>query len=220
MSSDENGKPGGTRQQIMDVAEEAVLAKGFGATSIEELIAAVGISKSGFFYHFRDKSQLAKALLNRYIERDDQIFDDIFARADDLDEDPLHSFLIAMKMMSDLFRDLPGGHPGCLVASICYHEQLFDQGVQALSTTAVLGWRARFRARLVKIASVYELSADHELDDLADMFSSITDGAIILSKVTREPEVLARQMLLYRSFIKLVFNKKRIQPESATLPVP
>ena len=209
MLSADEGKPGGTRQQILDAAEEAVLAKGFGATSIEELIAAVGISKSGFFYHFRDKGELAKALLNRYIERDDKIFDDIFARADELDEDPLHSFLIALKILSDLFRDLPGGHPGCLVASICYHEQLFDQGVQALNTTAVLKWRARFRARLVKIAAVYELSAEHDLDDLADMFSSIADGGIILAKVTREPEVLARQMLLYRSFIRLVFSKKR-----------
>ena len=41
-----------TREQIMDAAEAAVLAKGFNSTSIEELIAAVGISKSGFFYHF------------------------------------------------------------------------------------------------------------------------------------------------------------------------
>ena len=137
MLSADEGKPGGTRQQILDAAEEAVLAKGFGATSIEELIAAVGISKSGFFYHFQDKGELSKALLNRYIERDDKIFDDIFSQADDLDEDPLHSFLIALKILSDLFRDLPGGHPGCLVASICYHEQLFDQGVPAIPTASI-----------------------------------------------------------------------------------
>ena len=37
-----------------------MLAKGFAATSIEELIAAAGITKSGFFYHFKDKGELAK----------------------------------------------------------------------------------------------------------------------------------------------------------------
>jgi AcrR family transcriptional regulator len=46
-----------TRQRLLDLAEEAVLAKGFAATSIEELIAAAGITKSGFFYHFRDKKR-------------------------------------------------------------------------------------------------------------------------------------------------------------------
>ncbi|MEO1505875.1 MAG: TetR/AcrR family transcriptional regulator, partial [Pseudomonadota bacterium] len=87
------------RAQLLEAAEAAVLAKGFSGTSIDELIAAVGISKSGFFYHFRDKTELAKALLVRYVEQDDRVFDDVFARADALSEDPLHSFLIALKML-------------------------------------------------------------------------------------------------------------------------
>ena len=56
-----------TRERILDVAEAAVLEKGFAATSIDELVAAVSITKSGFFYHFRDKGELAKALLARYM---------------------------------------------------------------------------------------------------------------------------------------------------------
>jgi AcrR family transcriptional regulator len=52
-----------TRQRILDVAQSAVLEKGFAATSIEEIIAEVGITKSGFFYHFADKGELARALL-------------------------------------------------------------------------------------------------------------------------------------------------------------
>ena len=68
------------------MAEAAILEKGFAATSIEELIAAVGITKNGFFYHFKDKSELAKALLVRYVAREDTLFDDLFRRADQLDE--------------------------------------------------------------------------------------------------------------------------------------
>ena len=37
-----------------------MLAKGFGATSIEEVIAEAGLTKSGFFYHFKDKNALAR----------------------------------------------------------------------------------------------------------------------------------------------------------------
>ena len=44
-------------ERILDRAEVAVLDKGFAATSIDELIAAVGITKSGFFYHFKDKGE-------------------------------------------------------------------------------------------------------------------------------------------------------------------
>lgn len=38
-----------TRERILEVAEASVLAKGFGARSIEEVIAEAGITKSGFF---------------------------------------------------------------------------------------------------------------------------------------------------------------------------
>ena len=51
---DNTQKKTDTRERILELAEAAVLAKGFASTSIEELIAAAGISKSGFFYHFKD----------------------------------------------------------------------------------------------------------------------------------------------------------------------
>ena len=51
-----------TRERILDVAEAAVLEKGFAATSIDELVAAVSITKSGFFYHFRDKGELGQGV--------------------------------------------------------------------------------------------------------------------------------------------------------------
>jgi TetR/AcrR family transcriptional regulator, transcriptional repressor for nem operon len=194
-----------TRERILEVAEGAVLDKGFAATSIEEVIAAVGITKSGFFYHFKDKNELAKALLVRYVEREDALFDELFARADELNEDPLHGFLVGLKMLAELMADLPNGHPGCLVASYCYQDRLFDKEVRELNAAAVLNWRKRFRERLDLIAQRYPPRVDVDLDDLADMLSVIADGGIILSKTIKDKQALARQILLYRDFIKAVF---------------
>jgi AcrR family transcriptional regulator len=181
------------------------LEKGFAATSIEELIAAVGITKSGFFYHFNDKNELAKALLVRYVEREDALFDDLFRRADELNEDPLHGFLVGLKMMSELMADLPNGHPGCLVASFCYQDRLFDKEVRDLNAKAVFGWRKRFRERLESIAARYPPNGSVDLDDLADMLSVIADGGIILSRVVNDKRALSRQIILYRDFIRAVF---------------
>ena len=186
-------RPAGTREQILAAAEAAVLAKGFGGTSIDELIAAVGISRSGFFYHFRDKSELARALLQRYVDQEERIFDEVFARADSLNEDPLHGFLIGLRMLVEIFEDLPNGHPGCMVAAVCYHEQLFDREVREINAAAVLGWRRRFRDRLERIAAVYPPRVAVSLDDLADMLAVVADGGIILSRIVRDPRALPRQ---------------------------
>ncbi|MCP3372826.1 TetR/AcrR family transcriptional regulator [Bradyrhizobium cajani] len=199
------GKGEATRERILEIAEAAVLAKGFAATSIDEVIAEAGLTKSGFFYHFRDKNALAREMLRRYVETNDRLFDEIFRRGRELSDDPLQSFLISLKLLAEIMADLPSGHPGCLIASICYQERLFDREVRELTTQSVRSWNAHFRAILDGIAAVYPPREAIDLDDLAEMISCVVDGAIIMSKTLNDPKRLERQILLFRSCVKLVF---------------
>jgi len=194
-----------TRERILKLAEAGVLEKGFAATSIDELISAAGITKSGFFYHFKDKGELARALMQRYLDKEDAILDDLFARADELNEDPLHGFLVALKLLAEMMADLPATHPGCMVAAFCYQEQLFNKDVRELNTEGVLGWRRRMRERLDLIAGRYPPRIEVDLDALADMVSALIEGGIIISKAVREKEALPQQILLYRDFVRAVF---------------
>ena len=200
-----------TKSRVMDIAEAAILAKGYGATSIEEIIEEAGITKSGFFYHFPDKGALALALLERYIDVEDAFFDDIFVRAEELHDDPLHAFLIGLKLFSEVMADLPNGHPGCLIATYCYNERLFDRDIQEISRQAMLSWRRRFRGKLQQIADVYEMEDAVDLDHLADMVISTVEGAIIAAKSLHDPQVVPQQILLLRSYIKLQFQRRKVQ---------
>lgn len=194
-----------TRERILELAEAAVLDKGFAATSIEELIVGAGITKSGFFYHFRDKGELARALMLRYIAHNDAVLDDIFVRADELNEDPLHGFLVALKLFAEMMAELPATHPGCLVASFCYQDRLFDGEVRTLTQTGVRSWRKLFLDRLEIIAGRYPPKVALALEDLADMANTLVDGGIIMSRVLVDKTILPRQILLYREFIRTVF---------------
>jgi TetR/AcrR family transcriptional regulator, transcriptional repressor for nem operon len=194
-----------TRERILEIAEDAVLHKGFAGTSLDEIICEAGITKSGFFYHFKDKNDLAKALLQRYLDNEWSVFDQLFRQADELSDDPLHGFLIFLKLFADAAADLPNGHPGCIVASYVYQDHLFSSDVRALASEGHLIWRRRFREKLDRIAERYPPRIDADLDDMADMLSAVADGGIILSKSLRDPGILPRQILLCRQFVKLVF---------------
>ncbi|MFN3836017.1 MAG: TetR/AcrR family transcriptional regulator [Glycocaulis sp.] len=194
-----------TRIRLLDIAQASVLEKGFGATSIEEIITEAGITKSGFFYHFRDKNDLARTLVERYISDEFTLLSEVFAQADALSEDPLHSFLIFLKLLADRLEDLPNGHPGCIVASCCYQEQLFSQDVRDLCSVGHMKWRHLMRERFDRMALKYPPKLDIEFEALADMFSAIADGGIILSRSLKDPAKLSQQLMLYRSFVKAVF---------------
>ncbi|WP_137387861.1 TetR/AcrR family transcriptional regulator [Rhodoligotrophos defluvii] len=195
-----------TRERILQIAEASVLAKGFGATSIDEIIAEAGITKSGFFYHFKDKNELAREMLKRYVATNDQLFDEIFSRGRQLSDDPLQAFLIGLKLLAEVMADLPSGHPGCLIASICYQERLFDREVRDLNARSVEAWNARFTAILEEIAAVHPPREPVDLRDVADMLSCVVDGAIIMAKALNDPRRLERQVLAFRTFVKLIFS--------------
>jgi hypothetical protein len=134
------------------------------------------------------------------------VFDNLFKQADALSEDPLHSFLIFLKLFAETMSDLPNGHPGCLVASYVYQDHMFSREVREMTTEGHRIWRRRFCERLERIAESYPPRIEVKLEDMADMLSSVADGGIILSKSLNEPGVLARQILQYRGYVRLVFQ--------------
>jgi TetR/AcrR family transcriptional regulator, transcriptional repressor for nem operon len=194
-----------TRRRLLDAAQRAILEKGFTATSIDELIAECGLTKGGFFYHFKDKNDLAKALLLRYIAEDEAVYDRIFGQARDLVDDPLQVFLLGLRLLADVMGDMPKGHPGCVVAVSCYYERMFDRELRQINTQAALQWRARFRALLDEVGTLYRPRENIDIDELADMVSSVLEGGIVMAKALNDPASLKRQILAFRLLVKALF---------------
>lgn len=195
-----------SRERILQCAEAIILQKGFAATSIEDILDKAAITKGGFFYHFAGKTELARGLVERYLENDDQVFADLFAQADNLSEDPLHRLLIFLKLFADMMRQLPATHPGCLVASFTYESQQFDDGIREQVRSGVLRWRKLIRDRLELIRQKYPAGEDIAIDTLADMFTSCIEGGIILSRVLQDNNALAEQVLSYRYYLRLLYE--------------
>lgn len=198
-----------TRTRILDIAQDAVLAKGFEATSIDEIVAGAEITKGGFFYHFPDKNALALALIERHIAVEEEIFEGLRTRARELSDDPLQAFLIELRLLAEMLADMPQGHPGCVVATAAYQDRLFDTRVRDANRRAVLGWRARFRATLDEVAAAYPPREPVDLDALADMVNGVVEGGIVMSKALGEPQAIVGQVLLFRTFVKQLFQPAR-----------
>ncbi|WP_374470433.1 TetR/AcrR family transcriptional regulator [Phenylobacterium sp.] len=144
-----------TRARLLDLTYDSVIRKGFAATSIEELVEAAGITKSGFFYHFKDKQDLARHLIQRYAG-DNQVFlDEMFRRARELSDDPLHGFLIFLKLYAEAMEDLAADHPGCLVATVTFQDMSWDHATRRMTAESVQDWRAKIVGWLEEIARTY-----------------------------------------------------------------
>ena len=64
-----------TRERILDKAGALAKAKGFGTTGVDALMAAAGLTAGGFYAHFKSKSELLSALIDRELGRSRAMFE-------------------------------------------------------------------------------------------------------------------------------------------------
>ena len=58
-----------TRDQVLDVAERLAQMRGFNGFSYADIAAELGITKASLHYHFRTKTELGCAIIERYGQR-------------------------------------------------------------------------------------------------------------------------------------------------------
>jgi len=197
-----------TRERLLDLAYESVIAKGFAATSIEELVEVAGITKSGFFYHFRDKNDLALQMLERYFTNDEAARRELARRALELSDDPLHSYLIYLKLYAELMDAVAHELPGCIIATIAFQNRAFAPDVRRLNDEGVRAWRQASLDWLQRIAQRYAPRTDTNLETLADAGVAMAIGGFAIAKATGEASAVAAQMMAYRELVRLAFSPR------------
>jgi TetR/AcrR family transcriptional repressor of nem operon len=193
-----------TRTAIMDAAQDLILQQGFAATSIDQIIDRIGITKGAFFYHFKSKSDLAHALVERYAAVDAEHLERTLDRAEKLSRDPLQQVLIFVGLLQE--EELMEPFAGCLYASYCYEAQLFDEHIFGVVRSGVQHWRERFRGKLQAVIDSHRPRLPAAAEELSGMILAVFEGSFILSRILAEPQYIAEQLGQYRNYLDLLFG--------------
>ena len=196
-----------TRTKLLDAAKTLVDRQGFSATSIEQIIAAVGVTKGSFFYHFKSKGDLAQALIDRFAERDGELLASSMERAEKLSDDPLQQLLIFIGLMIEVAEGLDTeDQPGCLFATYCFEGDQFDQATKQVIADAIQKWTDVIAAKLHAAAEQHPTTRDVDFVSLADLFSVIFEGAFVLARTFEGRGIFAAQLRQYRTYVQLLFG--------------
>ena len=201
-----DGKP--TRTAIMDAAEALILEQGYAGSSIDRILATAGITKGAFFYHFKSKSELALALVERYAEFDAHHLNSKMARAETLSRDPLQQILIFIGLFREEMGELTGPYPGCLYASYIQESGMFDEKALTVVRTSLFEWRSQLTTKFKEVSAQHPPRLPVDLDVLADMLWVIFEGAFLLAKTLDDALVIAKQLDQYRNYLELLFEDR------------
>jgi TetR/AcrR family transcriptional repressor of nem operon len=199
--------PEKTRERILDAAQALILDHGYGATTVDAVVTRAGITKGAFFHHFGSKSDLARALVERYALLDKQHLEQQMERAAKLATDPLQQVLVLIALYEEEFASMAEPFPGCLFASYIYENKLFDETTIAVLRESTLMWRRVAREMLERVAAVHPPKVPVDMESLADLFYALTEGSFIMTKTLGDKTLLARHTRHLRTYLELLFAK-------------
>jgi TetR/AcrR family transcriptional regulator, transcriptional repressor for nem operon len=165
-----------TRDRIVQAAADLMYVKGVNATTLDDVIAASGVSKSQLYWHFPGKEDLIHAVIalrgQQVLERENQRLQ------------RLHSYRGLIRWRNALVQanSLQNGAYGCALGSMA--NELADRDEQAVVTLAELfgSWEELLAAGLRRMQAEGTLRTDADPGLLATGLMAALQGGYLLAR--------------------------------------
>ncbi|MEC9368182.1 MAG: TetR/AcrR family transcriptional regulator [Pseudomonadota bacterium] len=200
-----NSKGEQTRDRILDVAKTLILARGYSGTSLDDILKASGLTKGAFFYHFRSKNELARALIGKTWAEDHRFFDDMARRAREMSDDPLQAALIFLRLFEEELEANLHSPFSCLFASYLYESEQFDGETRQFLSDGLGQWVSIYESMFAPIFETRQPRIRVTARELAQTIASVLEGGFILSKAQGDSGPSIATARQFREHLKLVF---------------
>lgn len=195
-----------TRERILEAAEAMSLQKGFAAMSLNDLVAQTQLTKGAFFHHFKGKGDLAQVLVERFAQRDIELFAGFMKKAQDLADNPLQAVSIFLKLFEEFMQDPEAAPDGCVFASFLYERDQFDAPVNEAVRQGLVDWTAVYEPLFQALVDYMAPRLAVTAHELAEMFGVIIEGSFVYGRAYGDRTCVARQTRQFRQYLKLLFE--------------
>jgi TetR/AcrR family transcriptional repressor of nem operon len=171
-----------THQRIIKEASARFRRDGIGATGLQPLMKALGLTHGGFYSHFKSKDELVEKALQAAGDQVDVICAELFDQ-----DQPLETFIDVY--LSEWHQTSPD--EGCPLPTMS--SELGLRGQPSPTSDAVLN------ARLDQVQATLE---SEDAADRAIVIMSTLVGALLLSRSVENPQFAQRILDITRAYLK------------------
>jgi TetR/AcrR family transcriptional regulator, transcriptional repressor for nem operon len=190
-----------SRIKLLNAALGVIRAKGYTATSVDELCAAAGVSKGAFFHNFASKEVLAVEAANHWSE----VTGGLFAEASYHGRaDPLDRVMGYLDLRAEML-DGPVEEFTCLVGTMVQEAFGSSDAIRAACEDSITGHAQKLESDISEALAARAITGV-SARGLALHSQAVLQGAFILAKATGGPDVARESVAHLKRYFEMLFN--------------
>jgi TetR/AcrR family transcriptional repressor of nem operon len=180
-----------------------MLAKGFPATTVDEICETAGFTKGSFFHYFASKEQLGKEVLDRfYFSRQQTVEQGSFRKK----SDPLQRVYGYVDRFIEMSKN-PELPRGCLLGHFTQELSDTHPEIRSLCAQHFAEWAATLKQDLDEAKAQYAPTAPFDTQSLAEYFIAVMQGSRILATAKQDARVIEQNLQHFKRYVKSLFEK-------------
>lgn len=191
------------KEKLLDAAQRLMLAKGFPATTVDEICAVAKLTKGSFFHYFESKEDLGKAALDRFYTRSSQAIGNAPFRKK---SDPLERVYGYVDFIVQMSRH-PRAPDACMIGNFTLELSDTHPGFRSLCAHYFGRWADMFKEDLDKAKRKYSPKASFDTRSLAEHCIAIIEGSLILGKAKQDKRALEENLRHFKRYLKSLFKR-------------
>jgi TetR/AcrR family transcriptional regulator, transcriptional repressor for nem operon len=194
---------GNARARLLEAARDTIRAKGFTATSVDELCQAAAVTKGSFFHHFKSKEALGVAAAQHWAATITAFFASAPYHAPDDALDRVLAYVAFRKaIISGELAEF-----SCLVGTMVQEVYAISPAIRDACGESIFGHAATLEADIGAAMRDRGISADWTAASLARHTQTVIQGAFVLATAGND-SALARESLDHLDrYIRLLFGE-------------
>lgn len=192
---------GEARTRLLEAARDTILAKGFAATSVEDICRAAAVTKGSFFHHFKSKEELGVAVAEFWAETTTAFF---AAAPYHRPADPLGRIFAYVAFRKAIIEGEIAEF-SCLVGTMTQEVYAASPSIRDACGASIFGHAKTLEADFAAAISARGVTGV-TADSLARHTQTVIQGAFVLAKAGNDP-ALARESLDHLDqYLRLLFG--------------
>jgi len=196
-----------TREKILSAAARLFALKGYHDAKLEEVLDTAQVTKGAFFHHFRDREDLAFAVLDWHMDQRRQLLDGIEQELPLAEHaSPLQKVFRRLDAIQEMIRRRAGCKGGCIIGNLSTALSDCHDGFRKRLAECFDEMAQEFLPDLQEAARQGRVTRRTNTTELAQYIVTVIEGAIMQARTLGDAELLPCQMAYLKDHLKKVLE--------------